>query len=83
MSDKIKDITLEILVNIRDEIKKLREDVNIRFEKMENELSEIKINTKAIVAHFDRDYLRIATEMDNIKQRLYVCEERLNIQPTN
>jgi predicted nucleic acid-binding Zn-ribbon protein len=90
MSDEIKDITLEVLISIRDEIKKLRDDVNIRFEKMEarfermeNELSEIKINIKAIVAHFDRDYLKLATEMDQIRQRLYVCEERLNIQPTN
>ncbi len=67
MPDKIKDITLEVLISIRDEIKKLRDDVNIRFEKMEdrfgkmeNELSEIKINIKAIVAYFDRDYLKLA-----------------------
>lgn len=83
MPDKIKDITLEVLISIRDEIKKLRDDVNIRFEKMENELSEIKINIKAIAAHFDKDYLKLATEMDQIRQRLYVCEERLNIQSTS
>lgn len=32
---KISDITLEVLVSVRDEIKRLREDINRQFEQMD------------------------------------------------
>lgn len=98
--DKIRDITIEILVSIRDEIRGLREDTNARFaemdarfaamdarfaemdkrfERIENDISQMRLDIKAIATHFDRDYLSLASETEDIKKRLLVCEERLGI----
>lgn len=95
---KVKDITVEILISIRDEIRTLREDTNRRFEQMdkrfermdkrfeqmdkrleriENDISEMrqdinmmKQDIKAIVAHFERDYILLANKMGTIEGRL-------------
>ncbi len=91
--DKIKDLTLNVLVSIRDEIKALRVDTNARFEQMdrrfeqmdrrferiEKDISQIKKGIDQIVTRFDRDYLLLASEMDQVKKRLGTCEERLGI----
>jgi len=95
------DMTLQVLISIRDEIKALREDTNNqfekvdkrfetmdkrfekmdkRFEKMEADIGEMKEHMKLIVAHFDRDYLLLATDVGGIKSRLHVCENRLGIE---
>jgi hypothetical protein len=88
MGDKKQvDMTLQVLISIRDEIKALREDTNKQFEKMdkrfeniEADIGEMKGHMKLIVARFDRDYLLLATDMGGIKSRLHVCENRLGIE---
>ena len=94
--DKIRDMTLSVLVNIRDEIKALREDTNTRFdrmdkrfeqmdrrfERMEEDLSQMRRDIGHIVARFDNDYLVLASEVDSMKKRLGTCESRLGISAT-
>jgi len=84
--DKVRDMTLDVLVSIRDEIKALRADTNARFEQMdkrferiEKDISQIKKGIDQIVTRFERDYLILASEMDSMKKRLGACEERLGI----
>lgn len=93
--DQIQDITLNVLVSIRDEIRALRTDTNARFEQMdkrfeqmdgrferiEHDISQIKQGMDAIVHRFDRDYLLLATEVHAMKRRIDTCEERLGITP--
>ncbi len=69
--DQAQDITLNVLVSIRDEIRALRADTNARFEQMdkrfeqmdgrferiEHDISRIKQGMDSIVNRFDRDYL--------------------------
>ncbi len=88
MEDQIQDITLNVLVSIRDEIRALRTDTNARFEQMdgrferiEHDISQIKQGMDAIVNRFDRDYLLLATEVHAMKRRIDTCEERLGITP--
>lgn len=83
---KISDITLEVLVSIRDEIKGLREDTNScfeqmdrRFERIEEDISQIRQDMGHIVARFDRDFLLMASDVEDVKKRLSVCEESLGI----
>jgi len=83
---KISDITLEVLVSIRDEIKGLREDTNRRFEQMdrhferiEKDISQIRQDMGHIVARFDRDLLLMASDVEDVKKRLSVCEQNLGI----
>ena len=84
---KISDITLEVLVSIRDEIKGLREDTNRRFEQMdrhferiEEDISQIRQDMGHIVARFDRDFLLMASDVEDVKKRLSVCEQDLGIR---
>jgi methyl-accepting chemotaxis protein len=91
--DRDKDLTLEVLVSIRDEIRELRADTNKRFEQMdkrfeqmdkrferiERDISQIKQGIDQIVTRFERDYLLLASEVDTMKKRLGTCEERLGI----
>jgi len=95
---KVKDITVEVLISIRDEIKKLREDTNARFaevdkrfeqidkrfeqidkrfeqidkrfEQMDKRLEHIEADIRAIVSHFERDYMLLANKMGTIEGRL-------------
>jgi septation ring formation regulator EzrA len=90
---KARDITLEVLISIRDEIRGLREDTNSRFEQMdrrfeqmekrlakiEGDISQIRQDIGHIVVRFDRDYLILATDLDGVKRRLNVCERHLGI----
>ena len=98
---KISDITLEVLVSIRDEIKGLREDTNScfeqmdrrfeqmdrrfeqmdrRFERIEEDISQIRQDMGHIVARFDRDFLLMASDVEDVKKRLSVCEQNLGIR---
>lgn len=90
---ELRDITVEILISIRDEIRNLRTDTNLRFEQIdkrfelmnerllhiETDISQMKADIKAIASHFERSYLLLANEMEEIKERLSVCERRLGI----
>ena len=87
------DITLEVLISIRDEIRALREDTNRRFEQMdkrfeqmdkrferiEEDIAQMRHDIGYIVTKFDRDYLLLASEMDSMKKRLQACEQHLGI----
>ena len=87
VNEKISEITLEVLVNIRDEIKGLREDTNRRFERMdkrfermEEDIGQIRQDMGYLLTRFDRDYLLLASDLDMVKKRLRVCEQNLGIQ---
>ena len=85
------DITIKILISIRDEIVKLREDTNARFEQMDkrfariendiasmkNDIASVKVDIKSIVARFDNDYLLLASEVHTMKSRLTLCESEV------
>jgi predicted nucleic acid-binding Zn-ribbon protein len=84
--EKVRDLMLNVLVSIRDEIKALRADTNARFEQMdkrferiEKDISQIKKGIDQIVTRFERDYLLLASEVDKLKNRLGTCEDRLGI----
>ena len=86
--DEIKSLRGDI-DSVRDKIRQLRADTNRRFEEMhkrfehiESDIAEMKSDMKAIVARFDRDYLLLASETENIKQRLSVCARKLNLYPS-
>ena len=94
VNEKISDITLEVLVNIRDEIKGLRVDTNRRFEqmdkrfeqmdkrfeRMEKDIAQIRHDMNDLLTRFDRDYLLLASDLDMVKKRLRVCEQNLGIR---
>lgn len=67
--DKIKEITVEILKSIRDEIKHLRKDTNARFEQMDKRLEHIENDLKVVVSHFDRDYMLLANKVGELEGR--------------
>ena len=71
---KVTDITLEVLVSIRDEIKGLRDDTNRHFEQMdrcferiEEDISQIRQDISHIVARSDRDFLLMASDLNEVK----------------
>ncbi|MEW6416856.1 MAG: hypothetical protein AB1480_01905 [Nitrospirota bacterium] len=80
---KVRDITVEILISIRDEIGKLREDTNKRFEQMDKRfeqmdkrfeqmdkrLERIEVDIRAIVSHFERDYMLLANKLGELEGR--------------
>lgn len=88
--NKVKEITVEILKSIRDEIKELRKDTNNirdeikqlrkdtnarfeqmdrRFEQMDSRLEHIESDIRAIVSHFDRDYMLLANKVGELEGR--------------
>ena len=91
---KTSDITLDVLRSIRDEIKGPREDTNRRFaqmdkrfvqmdkrfERIEADISQMREDIHYIVTRFDRGMLLKANDLENVKARLHVCEQRLGIQ---
>ena len=84
---KILDLNTKILISIRDELREhgsiLREHTSIlsqhsqRLTAVENAVKELARETRRWVAHFDRDYLRLATEFDGIRTRVETCEQKL------
>ena len=92
-NDKNIDLTTQVLIEIRDEIKMLREDTNRgfeqidgrfeqidrRFEHIEGHLSDIRKNIKIIAERFDCDYLILGNGVEGIKKRLILWEEKLNL----
>lgn len=94
MEDNVKDITVEILKSIRDEIRLLREDTNQRFEEMnqrfgaidnrferiEADISDIRKNMKSLLVRFDRDYTLLATDVDGLRKRIMKCEKKLKLK---
>ena len=45
---------------------------------VEEGVKELARETRKWVAHFDRDYMRLANEFDGIRSRVEKCEERLS-----
>ena len=77
---------MEILRNIRDELRALREDTNTRFERMdrrfeqmEKDISQIRRDTSYIIAKSDNGLILLSNEINSIKRRLKVCKDRLGI----
>jgi predicted nuclease with TOPRIM domain len=90
MNDKVEDITVQILVSIRDEIRGLRQsmeeeirtvrrEANDRFQAVESELSEVTETLKRFVYHLERDPLALANDVEDLKKRAKHCEERLGL----
>lgn len=83
---KVRDVTVEILMSIRDEIRGLREDtnarfaevdrrfeqMNARFEQMDERLGHIETDIRAIVSHFERDYMQLATKVGELEGKFSV-----------
>jgi len=51
---KVKDITVEVLISIRDEIKKLREDTNARFAEVDKRFEQIDKRFEQIDKRFEQ-----------------------------
>ena len=49
-----------------------------RLTAVEEGVKELARETRKWVAHFDRDYMRLANEFDGIRSRVEKCEERLS-----
>lgn len=44
---------------------------------VENAVKELARETRRWVAHFDRDYMRLANDFDSIRVRVEKCEQKL------
>jgi hypothetical protein len=49
-----------------------------RLTAVEHAVKELARETRRWVAHFDRDYMRLATEFDGIRARVENCEQKLS-----
>lgn len=70
--DKIKDLTLSVLVSIRDEIKALRVDTNARFEQMDKRFEQMDKRFEQMDKRFERiekDISQIKRGIDQIVTR--------------
>ena len=87
---KVLDLNTRILISIRDELREhksiLQEHTSIlnqhseRLTAVEHAVKELARETRRWVAHFDRDYMRLATEFDGIRARVENCEAKLSIR---
>jgi len=85
---KVLDLNTRILISIRDELREhksiLQEHTSIlnqhseRLTAVEHAVKELARETRRWVAHFDRDYMRLATEFDGIRARVENCEAKLS-----
>ena len=48
---------------------------------VETAVKELARETRRWVAHFDRDYMRLANEFDGIRTRVEGCEQKLLLRP--
>ena len=83
--DNVKDITVEILISIRDEIRELREDTNKRFEQMDKRfeqmdkrfekidqrLEHIEADMRTVVSYFDRNYTLLANKVGELEGQFH------------
>ena len=84
---KVLDLNTKILIQIRDELHDLKlivrehtvilNEHTTRLERVESAVKELARETRKWVAHFDRDYLRLANEFDSIKLRVEKVEGQL------
>jgi hypothetical protein len=51
-----------------------------RLTAVEHAVKELARETRRWVAHFDRDYMRLATEFDGIRARVENCEQKLSLR---
>src|SRR5688500_3625499 len=49
-----------------------------RLTNVEKAVKELARETRRWVAHFDRDYMRLANDFDGMRERLERCEQRLS-----
>jgi len=70
--DNVRDLTLEVLVSIRDEIKALRADTNMRFEQMDKRFEQMDKRFEQMDKRFERiekDISKIKEGIDQIVTR--------------
>jgi len=56
-------------------------DHSKRIEGVENAVKELARKTRRWVAHFDRDYMRLANEFDGIRTRAEAVEQKVSAHP--
>ncbi len=61
---KVRDITVEILISIRDEIRSLREDTN----KIRDEIKSLREDTNKRFEHMDKRFEHIEADISVMKQ---------------
>ncbi|MCI0413989.1 hypothetical protein L0222_14480 [bacterium] len=67
--------------SILDKHTSILEEHSRRLTAVEGAVKELARETRRWVAHFDRDYMRLATEFDMIRSRVEICEKRLSTRP--
>lgn len=66
---------------ILDKHTSILEEHSRRLTAVEGAVKELARETRKWVAHFDRDYMRLATEFDMIRSRVEICEKQLSTRP--
>lgn len=75
---KVKDITLEILVSIRDEIKALRKDTNERFVEVDNDIKALREDTNKRFGEVWDELKRLREDISEMKQDIKAIVGRFN-----
>jgi len=65
---------------LQDHTSILREHTQ-RLTAVERAVKELARETRHWVAHFDRDYMRLANDFDGIRSRVESCEQKLSLRP--
>ncbi len=71
---------LERHTSILEEHSSILQEHSQRLVAIESAVKGLARETKHWVAHFDRDYMRLATEFDGIRSRVEKCEQKLSAQ---
>ena len=84
---KVLDLNTKLLIGIQDELRavvsilqghtSVLEDHSKKLTAVERAVKELARETRRWVAHFDRDYLRLANDFDGIRARVEKCERQL------
>jgi len=82
----IRDELREINTTVHEHTTILHEHTSIllkheqRLEGLESAVKDLAKEMRKWVGHFDRDYMRLANEVDSVRARLQRCEEKLALQ---
>jgi predicted nucleic acid-binding Zn-ribbon protein len=70
--DKVRDITVEILISIRDEIRNLREDTDKRFEQLWTEIRNLRVDTNNRFEQMDKRFEQMDKRFEHIEADIRV-----------
>ncbi|MEW6667480.1 MAG: hypothetical protein AB1512_19925 [Thermodesulfobacteriota bacterium] len=73
--DKVKDLTLEVLVSIRDEIRTSREDSNRRFAELADEIRALREDTNRRFEQMDNRFERMDNRFEQMDKRFERIEK--------